>query len=299
MNHGWSYKNYIRPTESGQTVLAFYEQFHHSTSAQWRERITTGQILLDGHSTTPETQLQPGQTLVYQRSPWEEPDVPLNFSILYEDEDLWVINKPSGLPVLPGGKFLEHTVLGQLRLRYPHERLVPIHRLGRGTSGLLLLARSPQARSQLSQQMRDRQVQKIYRALVSPQIAPQEFTIRQGIGKLPYPQLQYIYGASSSGKFAESHCVVLKRSSESAVVEVNIKTGRPHQIRIHLAYHGYPLQGDPLYDVGGVPKALGKETTPIPSDCGYTLHACQLQLTHPRYQNRLQIDSPIPGSLQA
>ena len=299
MNHGWSYKNYIRPKESGQTVLAFYEQFDHSTSAEWRERITTGQILLDGLSTTPDTQLQPRQTLVYRRPPWEEPDVPLNFPILYGDEDLWVVSKPSGLPVLPGGRFLEHTVLGQLRLRYPHESLVPVHRLGRGTSGLLLLARSPQARSQLSQQMRDRQVQKIYRALVSPQIAPEQLTITQAIGKLSYPQLKYIYGASSSGKFAESHYVVLKRSPKSAVVEVNIKTGRPHQIRIHLAYHGYPLQGDPLYDVGGVPKPPGGKTAPIPSDCGYTLHACQLQLTHPRYQHRFQIDSPIPDSLQA
>lgn len=296
MNQGWHYKNHIQKSDSGQTVLAFYQRFQHSTVTEWRDRILRSQILLDGATTTPDTILTAGQTLVYQRLPWIEPTVPLEFPILYQDDDVWVIDKPSGLPVLPGGKFLENTVLGQLRLQYAQEKLVPVHRLGRGTSGLLLLARSYRARRTLSQQLRDRTLSKIYRTLVGASTLPDHFIITQPIGKLPYPQLGSIYGASASGKFAESHCHVLTRSPTSTLVEVDIKTGRPHQIRIHLAYAGYPLTGDPLYDVGGQPLPLKGNDAPIPSDCGYCLHACSLKFMHPNDQ-AIEIHAPIPKAL--
>jgi 23S rRNA pseudouridine1911/1915/1917 synthase len=297
MNQGWSYENQVRKTDAGQTVLDFYQKFQHSTRAEWRSRILAAQILLEGQPTTPETILKPNQRLIYHRLPWVEPSVPLAFSILFQDEDVWAINKPSGLPVLPGGEFLEHTVLGQLRLRYAEAGLVPIHRLGRGTSGVLLLARSHRARQVLSQQMRDRQMTKIYRALVGAGPIPDQFTITQPIGRLPYPQLGYIYGASESGKFAESQCWVLKRSPTSTIVEVDIKTGRPHQIRIHLAYAGYPLIGDPLYTKGGYPFPIRKQgSAPIPSDCGYELHACSLRFMHPQGQ-AVEIHAPIPDRL--
>ena len=91
-----------------------------------------------------------------------------------------IIAKPSGLPVLPGGGFLQNTLLYQLQQRYPQEMPVPVHRLGRGTSGLMLIARSSLAKSKLSQQMRDRQISKIYRALIGPSELPTEFTINQG-----------------------------------------------------------------------------------------------------------------------
>jgi hypothetical protein len=119
----------------------------------------------------------------------------LDFVTIYEDTDLMIIAKPSGLPVLPGGGFLQNTLLYQLQQRYPQEMPVPIHRLGRGTSGLMLIARSSLAKSKLSQQMRDRQITKIYRALIGPSELPTEFTINQAIVKIPHPILGYLYGA--------------------------------------------------------------------------------------------------------
>jgi 23S rRNA pseudouridine1911/1915/1917 synthase len=287
LNQGWVYREQVKPANAGQTLVAYYTQrYQHSSELEWRSHIAAGQVRMNGHVATAETKLRSGQELTYHREPWEEPDVPLAFEVLYEDIDLLVISKPSGLPVLPGGGFLEHTLLWQLQLQYPEETPVPIHRLGRGTSGLMLMARSPRAKSNLSQQMRDRKICKTYRALVknpsstAPAI-PDCFTVTQAIGKVPHPVLGYIYGATATGQFAHSDCQVLQRNAQTTLLEVVILTGRSHQIRIHLAFMGYPLVGDPLYGVGGVAQCI-EGAIAVPGDCGYWLHAYQLEFTHPR-----------------
>jgi 23S rRNA pseudouridine1911/1915/1917 synthase len=299
MNQGWLYEERVRKVDAGITALDYYAaRYRHSTLVEWRDRIVAGQILVDGNLTAPETLLKTGQHLAYRRSPWQEPEMPLNFEILYEDEDLWVVNKPSGLPVLPGGGFLEHTLLHQLQHRYPHNTPVPIHRLGRGTSGLMLLARSALAKSNLTAQMRDRQIRKTYHTLVVGNTMPDQFTINHPIGKIPHPVLGYIYGATADGNFAQSDCQVLKRNAETALLEVTILTGRPHQIRIHLAAAGYPLVGDPLYGMGGIPRCnstLDTEKLPVPGDVGYHLHAYHLAFAHPRTHQILHILCPVPA----
>jgi 23S rRNA pseudouridine1911/1915/1917 synthase len=288
VNSGWTYREQVDRSAQGMTVLDYYtDRYRHSSRAEWQSRIQAGQILLNGAAPTAETHLLAGQWLTYQRPPWHEPEVPLSFKVLYEDADLMVIAKPSGLPVLPGGGFLEHTLLWQLQQRYPQETPTPIHRLGRGTSGLMLLARSPHARAFLSQQLRERQMQKIYRTLAQGTSIPDRFTITEPIGKQPHPVLGYVYAAHPQGAFAQSDCVVLRRDAETALLEVTILTGRPHQIRIHLAAAGYPLVGDPLYAIGGIPMLDRPSETarpPVPGDCGYHLHAMQLSFTHPNGQ---------------
>jgi 23S rRNA pseudouridine1911/1915/1917 synthase len=301
INQGWTYQEKVNSQSAGQTLLDYYSQnYQHSSQEEWQNRILAGQILINHQVATPETILKKGQQLSYQRSPWEELDVPLNFVTLYEDTDLMIIAKPSGLPVLPGGGFLQNTLLYQLQQRYPQEMPVPIHRLGRGTSGLMLIARSVLAKSKLSQQMRDRQICKIYRALIGPSELPTEFTINQAIGKMPHPILGYLYGATPTGKFAQSNCRVLEQSSTKTLLEISILTGRPHQIRIHLAAIGYPLLGDPLYDVGGIAKTTNVDSKIfVPSDCGYFLHAHQLSFLHPATSKKLSFVCPPPPELIA
>jgi 23S rRNA pseudouridine1911/1915/1917 synthase len=313
MNQGWSYRDQVKAQSVGQTVLAYYvQQYPHSSQVEWQTRIETGQILLDQQPTEPETRLQKGQWLTYTRPPWQEPEVPLNFEILYADSDILVVSKPSGLPVLPGGGFLEHTLLWQLQCQFPHETPIPIHRLGRGTSGLMVLGRSHLARRQLSAQMRQHSVllqqveagmdlaqlsfRKTYLAYISPGNYPDQFICTQPIGKLSYPHLGYVYGVCATGKPAYSACQVCERGPFGSLVEVTILTGRPHQIRIHLAASGYPLVGDPLYAIGGVPStSVTAKKLVVPGDCGYWLHAAQLCFQHPRTEKTLRFDTPRPA----
>jgi 23S rRNA pseudouridine1911/1915/1917 synthase len=313
MNQGWVYLDRVRGDDAGLTLLEFYtRRYAHSSLSDWQDRILGGAVLLNGISVSAETPLQVGQKLSYHRPPWQEPEVPLAFEVLYEDSDLLVVAKPSGLPVLPGGGFLENTLLHQLRHLYPHETPIPIHRLGRGTSGLMLLARSPLAKSNLSQQMRKstagggplvhshRPIHKTYRALVSAGDMPDQQTIRQPIGKIPHEQLGYIFGAAAAGQFARSDVQVVRRDAETTLVEVTIFTGRPHQIRIHLATIGFPLVGDPLYVAGGIPRAFSVEgdmKQPVPGDCGYALHAYRLAFAHPRSQEAMCFECPPPANL--
>lgn len=300
MNQGWTYHNQVDQAGAGLTLLDFYTQrYQHSSQTEWQERIEMGQVQIEGQRVLPTTRLLIGQQLAYNRPPWQEPEVPLSFGVLYEDADVLVIDKPSGLPVLPGGGFLEHTLLHQLQKRFPQETPIPIHRLGRGTSGVILMARSQQARSDLSRQMRERQIHKVYRALVGPERVnsplADRFEITHRIGKVPYPGLGYVYAASPTGRTAHSSCEVLERRQDSTLLEVTIWTGRPHQIRIHLAVVGYPLIGDPLYVSGGRPQSA-KETTslPVPGDCGYSLQAFSLQFNHPRTHELVRFECISP-----
>lgn len=299
LNQGWIYRDRIQPADEGKTVLEFYgHHYRHSTSAQWRDRIQQGQIHLDGHPTTATTRLQRHQHLTYHRPPWHEPTVPLGVEILHRDHHFWIIHKPSGLPVMPGGNFLDHTLLHQLRRQFPQEKLTPIHRLGRGTSGLMILGRSTLGRQRLTHQLRHHQITKIYRALIPPGPYPQNHTITQPIGPVPHPILGTIFAAHGQGKPAISEVTILQQLGDRTLVAVRIPTGRPHQIRIHLAWWGFPLIGDPLYGVGGVPKtAKPGEKIPLPGDCGYWLHAHCLKFRHPETEKLLRFTADPPAML--
>ena len=308
-NKGWVYRDRVKTSDAGKTILQYYSQkYFHSTEAQWQDRIVGGQITVKDNKsalpTTTETIVREGQQLEYYRLPWYEPEVPLNYEIIYEDRDLVAIAKPPGLPVLPAGNFLQNTLWWQLQQDYPQNTPTPIHRLGRGTSGLMLLARSQLAKSVLSQQMRsnsqeNKQIEKIYRTLVTGNSFPDRLHICDRIGKIPHPTLGYIYGATPQGKFARSECQVIQRREDRTLVEVSILTGRPHQIRIHLAAAGYPLMDDPLYLPGGIPKlaSVGNKI-PLPGDCGYHLHAYRLSFHHPRSKIKMNLKCSAPEELQ-
>ncbi|MDP1832512.1 MAG: RluA family pseudouridine synthase [Geothrix sp.] len=278
-NGGFRYLDQISPAEAGRTVSTHLAAKHPLASeAEWRGRIASGQVLLDGRPAGMDDVLGTGQRLVWIRPPWVEPEVPLATAVLYEDEDLLAVAKPGGLPTLPGGgAFLEHTLLALVRRRHPEAS--PMHRLGRGTSGLVLFAPTAGTAKPLQAAFQDRRTRKVYRALCSGHPESDAFEITAPIGEVPYAPLGTLHAAHPGGRPSLSRVTVLERREGASLVEVEILTGRPHQIRIHLAWAGHPLVGDPLYGPGGVPLP---ETRALPGDPGYLLHAHRLELAHPR-----------------
>lgn len=292
LNRGWSYREQVGPEGAGQTVLAYLASTrHHSTSEEWARRLARGEVEVEGTRAGSDAILHPGQTVVWHRPPWDEGQVPTNYTIVHEDEAIVAVDKPSGLPTLPAGGYLNHTLLALMRERYPEAS--PLHRLGRHTSGLVLFARTGSAASELARAWRDHTVKKTYRALGVGETRAEMFVIDAPIGPVPHPLLGTVQAASESGKASHSVAVVLERSPDRTLFSVDITTGRPHQVRIHLAYVGHPLAGDPLYEAGG-----GLKRHPgLPGDGGYLLHAERLQFAHPVTGKRMTLVAPPPPSL--
>jgi 23S rRNA pseudouridine1911/1915/1917 synthase len=294
LNDGCEYREQLGPDADGRTLLAYLSRrYDHSSSAEWAERIASGSVLVDSLPTLSENVLQCGSELVWQRPPWIEPEAPASFSIVYEDEDLLGVAKPAGLPTLPGANFLKTTLLYLVRAYAPDA--APLHRLGRWTSGLVLCARNHHSRVELMRQWSANTVGKRYRALADGLPDWDELTISAPIGPVPHPLLGSIHAAATKGKPSLSHVTVLERRADSFLCDVRIATGRPHQIRIHLSAAGYPLKGDPLYAVGGLP---APETRALPGDPGYHLHSAELSFTHPRTGRALIIECEPPRLLR-
>lgn len=297
LNGGYSYRLPFPPSAQGTSLLDFLTaDFRHSTRQVWEERLARGEVEVAGRPATGAEQPRPGTMVVWHRPPWDEPDVPLDYTLLYEDADLLAVTKPSGLPTLPGGGFLAHTLLTRVRADLD-PAASPLHRLGRGTSGAVLFARTAHAAATLSADWRAGRVDKVYRALAAGHFpdagAPTD--LRTPIGPVPHPRLGRVHAATPTGKAAHSRARVLETRADSTLLDVEILTGRPHQIRIHLAAAGHPLVGDPLYGPDGTPMA---DLPGLPGDLGYLLHAHTLHFHHPVTGAAVQVVSPPPPTLR-
>ena len=293
MNDGYEYGEQVGADTAGQTVAAHLARRHrHSSAEVWTARIAAGEVLVDGRAVAPSTLLRAGQIVVWRRPPWEEPAVPLAFAVLFRDAHLLAVAKPRGLPTLPAGGFLTHTLRHVVQRRFPDA--APMHRLGRGTSGIVLFARTDQARRGIAKAWRSGAVVKEYRALVTGVPSREAFDVDTPIGLVDHPRLGRVYAAVTEGKRSLTHVRVRAARDGQALVEATIPTGRPHQIRIHLAAAGHPLVGDPLYVAGGVP---GPRPA-LPGEGGYRLHAHRLSLDHPVTGARVEIECGPPRALQ-
>src|SRR3979411_2208474 len=168
----------------GQTLLSHLAGLYpHSTPQAWQQKLNNGEVTLNGATTTGSETVTLGQTLVWNRPPWIEPDSPQHFEVLFEDPHLLAVNKPSGLPTLPGGGFMENTLLRLVQKRTPNAN--PVHRLGRATTGTALYTNTAQH-------------------------AADEIT--RPIGLLPHPLIGSVWAANPSGKPSKSLAKVIPRT---------------------------------------------------------------------------------------
>ena len=294
MNQGFVYRDTISEKQGGHSALDYLTRHYpHTSSTDWEARFAAGEIRVDSRPAAPEQTVLAGQELAWHRPPWEEPSAPLDFAVLARDAHYLAVAKPSGLPTLPGGGFLEHTLLSLVRARVPEA--TPLHRLGRGTSGVLVFALTGRGREHGTQAFRRGQVKKTYRCLATGTPDHHAWTQDTGIGPVPHAPLGTVMAASPAGKPARSHVRVLREHPDNFLAEVQIETGRAHQIRIHLAASGHPLVGDPLYGAGGLPLP---GTQALPGDLGYLLHAAEIALPHPETRTLWTVRCTPPAALQ-
>jgi 23S rRNA pseudouridine1911/1915/1917 synthase len=300
LNRGYAYTTIISSKHHGQTLLYHLASLYpHSTPQAWQQKLNNGEVTLNGVAATGSESVISGQILVWNRPPWTEPDTPQHFEVLFDDAHLLAVNKPSGLPTLPGGGFLENTLLRLVQKQSPNAN--PVHRLGRGTSGIVLFAKTAQAASALSANWNTPNIQKIYRALAQNIAEHDAYEILTPIGLVPHTRLGQVWAAKSGGKPSKSRARVISRGASNTTnagtttFEVSLYSGRPHQIRIHLASIGHPLVGDPLYGTGGQPL----ENLPgLPGDGGYLLHAQFLRFEHPITGEQIHLEAALPPALR-
>jgi 23S rRNA pseudouridine1911/1915/1917 synthase len=224
--------------------------------------------------------------------------IPLD--ILYEDRDLIVINKAAGIVVHPAPGHPDGTLVNGLLHHCPDlegigGELRPgiVHRLDRDTSGALVVAKNGPVHTELARQFKSREVGKIYVALVYGGFSDDSGTISLPIGRHPVARKK-MSTASRQGREAETEWRVLERFDRVTLLELGLKTGRTHQIRVHCAAMGRPVFGDPVY--GGGNKAA------MPAGIGTVhrqmLHARRLSLTHPRTGERMTFEAPLPADFK-
>jgi 23S rRNA pseudouridine1911/1915/1917 synthase len=291
LNRGYAYTTIISSKYHGQTLLSHLASLYpHSTPQAWQQNLDNGEVTLNGGPANGSESVTSGQTLVWNRPPWIEPDAPQHFEVVLDDPYLLAVNKPRGLPTLPGAGFLENTLLRLIQKHTPNAN--PVHRLGRGTSGIVLFAKTSQAAANLTANWNTPRIQKIYRALAQNIAEHDTYEILTPIGLVPHPRLGSVWAASPSGKPSKSLAKVIARTTSTTTFEVSLYSGRPHQIRIHLASVGHPLVGDPLYGLTGQPL----ENLPgLPGDGGYFLHAQFLKFQHPITGEQINLEAALPS----
>jgi len=218
----------------------------------------------------------------------------IELDIVYEDPALLVLNKPAGLVVHPGSGNWQGTLLNGLLHHHPPLAGIPragiVHRLDKDTSGLLAVAKTLEAQTDLVRQLQARTVTRQYLALVHGVVA-RDGTVEAPIGRHQTQRTRM--AVSEHGRAARTHYRVLERFGRATLLECSLDTGRTHQIRVHMQSIGHPLVGDPVYRAG-----RGAAAGPLASFKRQALHAYRLGLVHPASGVAMQWEAPVPEDLR-
>ena len=261
-----------------------------------QQLIRSGSVRLNGAITRPHQIVRTGDQIELTNPPPEKIEtgpeaIPLE--ILFEDDDLIVINKPAGMTVHPGAGHHEHTLVNALLHHCStlsgiggKERPGIVHRLDKETSGCLVAAKNDIAHRELSKQFATRTVEKIYLALVAGKLRKQTGVIEEKIGRHPV-QRKRMSVSSPRGREARTEYRVLRLNEQASLIECRLHSGRTHQIRVHLHHLGHPVLGDKIYGLRfakNFPRQM--------------LHAWKLGFRHTRTGERKNFEAPLPDDFE-
>lgn len=285
----------LTPTQDGQRLDAFLADSLPDLSRTRAQRlIADGRVTVDGERARASHRLSAGQAVAVEM-PEPVPDAlsprPAPLAVVYDDPDLVAVDKPPGLTVHPAAGQPDGTLANALLALYPEiegvggpGRAGIVHRLDKGTSGLLVAAKNEAAHAGLRAQFKDRLVSKRYLALVVGAPSEDRAVIDAPVGR--HPRQRQRMAAVSGGRPAATPYRVLERLRGYTLVEASPKTGRTHQVRVHLASIGHPLAGDRTY--GRRVAGLGR----------HFLHAAFLAFSHPRSGETVELRSELPPDLR-
>lgn len=267
----------------------------HLTRTAVQRLIKGGAVTVNGRAAKPGYRVQAGET-VSVRIPPQPPTLVLpeamSLDIVYEDEALLVVNKPAGLVVHPAPGHSGGTLVNGLLAYCPQvaavggpERAGIVHRLDKDTSGLIVVAKDEATHAALQRQFKRRGVSKTYLALVEGQVQPPEGIIEAPIGRDRVRRKRMM--VTPSGRQARTAYRVLEYFADHTLLEVQPVTGRTHQIRVHLAWLGYPVVGDDVYGYRRQRLLQGR----------HFLHAARLRFTHPLTGEEMALEAPLPPEL--
>jgi 23S rRNA pseudouridine1911/1915/1917 synthase len=316
----WEHYHFV--TEKGQALLRIDKYLTTKIQSTSRNRIQqaadAGCILVNGTAVKSSYRVKPLDviSIVMDRPRYDNEiipeDIPLN--IVYEDSELLVVNKPAGLVVHPGHGNYSGTLVNALAYHFKDNpdydvadpRMGLVHRIDKDTSGLLVIAKTPDAKTKLGKQFFNKTTKRQYIAVVWGTMAETDGTIEGNIGRNPKDRLQMtVFADGETGKHAVTHYHTLENLAHVAVVRCQLETGRTHQIRVHMKHIGHPLFNDARY---GGDKILRGSTLPkykqFIQNCfeicpRQALHAKTLGFVHPKTGKQMDFDSEIPADMTA
>ncbi len=281
-------------------LAELFDDYSRSKLQTW---IKAGRVKVDGENLTPRDKLAGGEWIELDAEPevvitYEAENIPLD--IIFEDDDILILNKPAGLVVHPAIGNWTGTLLNALLHHAPTLETLPragiVHRIDKDTSGLLMVAKTLQAHNDLTEQLQERTIHREYQAITHNRMIAGG-TIDEPIGRHPTDRLRY--AVNRDGKEAVTHYRVMTRFKRHTHIQVKLETGRTHQIRVHMGHVRFPLLGDPLYS--------GRFK--MPAKCGealedilrgfkrQALHAAKLGLVHPTTGEYMEWEQPLPEDM--
>lgn len=284
-----------------QALARMFPEFSRSRLKAW---VTSGDVLVDGRRRRPRDTMDGGEQIELTTEPEtavaSAPE-PLPLSIVFEDDDLLVVDKPAGLVVHPGAGNAGGTLMNGLLYHAPQLAGLPragiVHRIDKDTTGLLLVAKSHRAHTALVRALADRQIERAYVAVCNG-VLTGGGTIDAPIGRHRVDRTRM--AVVDGGRPAVTHYTVRERYRAHTLVDVKLDTGRTHQIRVHFAHRRHPLLGDPVYGgrlaiPAGASEALAEALRTFRRQA---LHAARLAFAHPVSGMPMAFEAPLPADFE-